>query len=290
MIQADDAIKARNWAGAEAALRNAIATGRDARNTAADMLEKVRVKPYRVGLRSVLINPTRLDGSAWAGTTSALFFRISQQVMNAIGKAHGDLAIQMAMNLPYENRPNLHVEVLLQDGTVLSTNPSSGVYAPLSGEFVVAGNQFDESRIAFRVVQEAKSEEIGRVEVSLRDLFAQRDVALNSQTIIRLDLESQAAEGRQAGTFVGLNKVSGPTAVAGSTGTTGTTATTPAASGNPGATTTTPYTPPGTPAGTTPASGTKSGTTAPATTTQPPKAGTTAPPPPPSGTTTRHVR
>ncbi len=43
MIQADDAIKARNWAGAESALRNAIATGKDFRNTAADMLERVRV-------------------------------------------------------------------------------------------------------------------------------------------------------------------------------------------------------------------------------------------------------
>lgn len=263
LISADEAIAAKNWPSAEAALREAVSTGKDD-GRAAEMLDRVRFRTYKVSLRSVLLQPTRLDGSSWIGTTTPLFFRISQQMSAALQKGNHDRASQAALDLPYENRPNLKVEAILPDGMRLETAARQGAYALFEGEFTIAGNAFDDRRVSFRVFQEKGNEEIGRVEVSLRDLFTQRDLNLNSQTLAAVRLTTEAAEGRQPGTFVGLTRLDTPsTAVA-------TQAPAPAAPA------------PATPGATQPASTTTPGTTAPASGTAPAVTQPAAPAPVPS--------
>ncbi len=258
LIAADEAITAKNWPSAEAALREAVNTGKDD-GRAAEMLDRVRFRTYKVSLRSVLLQPTRLDGSSWIGTTTPLFFRISQQMSNALAKNNFSGASQAALDLPYENRPNLKVEAILPDGMRLETAARQGAYALFEGEFTIAGNAFDDRRVSFRVFQEKGNEEIGRVEVSLRDLFTQRELNLNSQTLAAVRLNTEAAEGRAPGTFLGLTRLDTPV--------TGVATQAPAAPA---------------PAATQPASTTTTGTTAPASGTAPAATQPAAPAPVPS--------
>jgi len=250
LISADEAITAKNWPAAETALRDAVATGKDD-GRAAEMLDRVRLRTYKVSLRSVMLMPTRLDGSAWVGNTTPLFFRISQQMSQALQKNNFDRASQAAMDLPYENRPKVKVEVTLPDGMQLASPFREGVYAPFEGEFTIAANAFDERRIAFKVLLEKDNEEAGRAEVSLRDLFTKGDLNVGSQTIASVRLVSEGAEGRQPGTFVGLTRLDTPNATVAAPAPTAPGATGTAATPKPSS-------------ATQPAGGTTTGTTAPA--------------------------
>ncbi len=154
MVGATSAIDARNFAAAEGMLREAISTGED-RGQAVSLLERVQVKPYTVAVRSVLVQPARLDGNAWVGRTSPLFFGISQSIGVMIQRGNMDRATAVSMTLPYENRPDLKIEAVMPDGARLVTPVQNGVYARFSGEFVIATNAFDDRRVAFRVLQGA---------------------------------------------------------------------------------------------------------------------------------------
>lgn len=304
LIAADDAVTARNWPNAERALRDAVNTGKDD-GRAAEMLERVKIRTYKVALRSVLLKPTRLDGSTWIGNTTPLFFRISQQIANALQKNNYERAIANTMDLPYENRPNLKVFVDFPDGMRLETPARQGGYGLFDGEFTVSGNGFDETtRITFRVVQEKGLEEIGRLEVSLKDLISHRDFSARSQTIAQLRLLTEPAEGRHPGAFAGFIRLDNPndkpvqaegqqgTAnAAPASGTQGTANAAPAA-GTPGSTGTTAPASSGTTGTTAPASSGTTGTTAPAggAAAQPAPSGTqpaAIPPAPPGGTPTK---
>ena len=207
LAQAEAAVSAHDAVAAEAAYRAALATGLD-RGEAAAGLERVRVRPYRIALRSVLALPHRPDGNPWVGPSTALFFRLSNQAatLAALGGAQ---AVDAAQNIPYENRPNLQVEVTFADGSRLATQPRSGIFVTYDSEFVLTGNMLDTRRITFRILlgNPTNPEEVGRVDVQVGELIARREVALRSQSVPQVVLLSEPADGRQDGSFTGFTRL-----------------------------------------------------------------------------------
>lgn len=207
-----------DWSGAAAHYRAALQTGQDD-GSAAEGLERVEVRPYRVALRSVLVAPVRTDGQAWAGATSALLYQAARMVTEAAEHGgHTRLVEMAAAGIPEENRPSLRVEVSLPDGTRLSTPARRGVFIPLDAEVVVGANALDPRSLSLRVVAEGAkgSESLGVVEVPLRKLTGQRgELRLRNGSVLALRLTSVSAEGRTPGAAVGMGPVTGPVTGAG---------------------------------------------------------------------------
>ena len=65
--RADSALAHRKFTAAADAYRQASSTTEDKKRFAANQLDMVEVRPYRVRLQSVLVKPTRPDGEPWAG-------------------------------------------------------------------------------------------------------------------------------------------------------------------------------------------------------------------------------
>jgi len=74
--QGEQAVQRRDWARATAAYEEAVRTGMDSGGFAATELERVRVRPYAIRVRSVLVKPVRPDGAPWAGGRSRGFDRL----------------------------------------------------------------------------------------------------------------------------------------------------------------------------------------------------------------------
>jgi tetratricopeptide (TPR) repeat protein len=269
--RAGNALQARDYAGATNAYQEAIATGMD-RGEARTGLEKLRIRPYRIAVKSVLLKSMRPDGAPWIGTMTPLFARVANFVEQAVAKGTLDRAIDLAQTLPYENRPEIRAEVILPDGTRLATKPLSGVFGSFEGEFVMTTNAYDERNVAFRVIMRTQApdgEEIGRIDVPLRELCDKRDTWLKSDSITQLRVTADPAEGRQEGTFVGMIKLEAPPPSTGTGTVTAPPPPPPPPPGNPP--------PPPPPGGPPPPPG---GTTVPASGTPPPPPPANPPPPP----------
>lgn len=203
--RAEERIGQRDWKGATEGYRAALRTGGDD-GYASRQLEKVEPRPYAVRMRSVMVSPLRPDGNSWAGVGSPIFNRIARTMMEAARRSgQGDLAVELAMTIPMENRPNLRVEAVLPDGAHLTTPTRQGVYVGYDSEFVVLANGFDERRVELRVF--AGNEQVDSVSVPLSDLVERRRVRLQSQSIIALDLDTGRADGRTVNSAVGMTPV-----------------------------------------------------------------------------------
>ncbi|MBF5042454.1 hypothetical protein FGE12_08580 [Aggregicoccus sp. 17bor-14] len=207
--QAEERVQNRDWAGAAQGFRQALTTGQDD-GYARDQLERVEPRPYRVQVRSVLVSPVRPDGDAWVGTSSPLFLRLANRIVQQADK-RGSMGLveDLAMSLPAENRPNVRIETQLPEGALLTTGTQNGVLASYDAEMVLVTNGFDERRITFRVLADGPqgSQTIGTVDVPVKELAGRAEVTLQGRSILALRLGTAAADGRQPGSYVGMTPV-----------------------------------------------------------------------------------
>ncbi|BDG05369.1 hypothetical protein [Anaeromyxobacter oryzae] len=207
LTAADAAVQRRDFAAAEKALADALRTGpRD--GIAARELERVRVRPYAIRLRSVLVRPTRPDGWPWAGGRGRELERVVARLASFEGPAAtSGLALDLARRIPPENQPELVVTVTLPDGRALRTPPRRGVYALLDGSFVVLSNGYDDRRISLHVAQQlgggARPLDVGLVSFRLGDVVSTTGIAGAGQSVVELRLETDPADAAE-GAFAGL--------------------------------------------------------------------------------------
>ncbi len=212
MVHAERQLANRDWVGAADGYRSAVNTGQDD-GYASHQLERVQPRPYRVAVRSLLVVPTRPDGNTWVGVANPLFNRLAHRLTQmASRRGMSDLVLELAMSIPNENRPQLRVEALLPDGTRLTTPTRGGIYTSFDSEFVTLANAFDEQRVTFQVYMDDPrgSELVGSVDVAVRELVEQREVALEGRSVIALKLSSASGDGREPGSFLGMARVQPP--------------------------------------------------------------------------------
>jgi tetratricopeptide (TPR) repeat protein len=210
MAEAQAAVGRRDFAGAERALDLALQDGVD-RPFVQGELDRVRVRPYAIRLRSVLVQPLRPDGWPWAGGRSRDLDRVVARLAGFDPQdAASGLALDLARRLPAENQPTLAVTVVLPDGRTLRAAPRRGVYALLDGSVVVLSNGFDDRVLAVRVEHElgggARPMMIGEVPLKLGELVTGGSVAVGGQSVLQLRVEVDPADAPE-GTFSGLQPV-----------------------------------------------------------------------------------
>ncbi|NMO15354.1 hypothetical protein HPC49_03250 [Pyxidicoccus fallax] len=209
MLRAEQQLANRDWTGSADGFRSALHTGQDD-GYAAQQLDRVELRPYRIAVRSVMVSPVRPDGNAWVGVANPIFSRLAQRLTQmAERRGLTETVMEMAMAIPDENRPQLRVEALLADGTRLTTPARGGVYTRYDSEFVTLSNAFDEQRVIFNVYSDDPrgGELMGTVEVPVRELVEQREVALRGRNIFSLKLSTLPGDGREPGSFQGMARV-----------------------------------------------------------------------------------
>jgi hypothetical protein len=183
---------------------------------ALEELDRVKVRPWAVQLRSVRVHPTRPDGRPWSGTRSILLDRLLARLAEVAGGSAGS-ALDLARRMPRENQPTLVVTVGLPDGRGLQTPPRRGVATALDGSFVVLSNAYDDRELSLRVVHDegrgGRSVDVGVVTFRLGDLVTQRALAVAGQSVEELRLEADAAN-LADGAFAGLQPIPDDTNVA----------------------------------------------------------------------------
>jgi hypothetical protein len=216
LAQGDAAVAKRDFAAAERAFGEAsqLPADRD-RQVALVELDRVKVRPYAIRIRSVLVRPLRPDGYPWAGTRSRELDRVLARLARDAAPRGAvppvGLTLDAARRLPRENLPSLIITVVLPDGRALQTAPRIGVHAALDGSFVVASNGYDDRAVSVRVVHDAGSGrplEVGTVSVPLGDLVTNREIAVADGSVSELRLEADPAD-LPEGTYSGLTPLPG---------------------------------------------------------------------------------
>lgn len=216
MVRGTAAIDRHDYPGATAAFKEAVDTSLD-RGEAHRALDRLKVRPLRIALRSLLLMPGRPDGNPWAGPKSLMFSSITGMVQEQLASRAYERAVELALTIPSENRPKVRVEVALPDGTQFSTRPETGLFLTYQGELVIAASGYDDRRLIFRVMQRStggNDNEIGRTEVTLGELSEYGDVFLGSETVGQLHLTATVADGAAPGTVSGLTKLEAAPAAA----------------------------------------------------------------------------
>jgi tetratricopeptide (TPR) repeat protein len=206
----DAAVGRRDFAAAERAFGEASALGVDhERGLAVAELDRVRVRPYAIRLRSVLVRPTRPDGYPWSGSRG----RDLERVVNRLGDlARGaaptpvGMVLDLARRVPPQNQPTLVLAIALPDGRAVQTAPRRGVYARLDGSFVITANAYDDRAISIRVVHDEGSGrpmDVGMVSFRIADLVASGELGLADASVTELRVEADPDD-LPEGTVAGL--------------------------------------------------------------------------------------
>lgn len=218
LAQGDAAIGRRDFPAAERAFAEAARLDVDGGIALAE-LDRVKVRPYAIRLRSVLVHATRPDGWPWAGSrTRGLDRALARLTSYTQGRAPAPVgvALDLARRIPPENQPTLVVTLALPDGRAFQSAPRRGVYALLDGSIVVAANAYDERTISLRVVHDAgggRMTDVGLVAFRVADLVANGEVALSEGSVTELRIEADVAD-QPEGTFSGLTQIGGAPAPA----------------------------------------------------------------------------
>lgn len=210
VAQAEQRVASRDWNGAADNYASALRTGQDHDGYANTQLQRVQPRPYRVSLRSVMVEPIRPDGQTWVGEASPIFNRLARRLAQVADRRRmADLAEDLAMSFPHENRPVLRVEALLPDGPHLTTPQRKGIFTELDSEFITLANAYDDRQVTFHVIMDGPrgSELLGTVVVPLRDLAEHRELRLEGRSILSLRLAAHTADGRAPNSFAGMAHV-----------------------------------------------------------------------------------
>ena len=192
LAQGEQAVRKKDWKGATAAYDAAVKTGMDQSRFAAAELERVRIRPYAVYVRSVLVKPFRPDGSPWAGVRTREFERfVGMRAVAAVdgSGASGRAAMEAYDALPHDNKPDLFVSIVLPDGREFATAPQRTIRARLDSMVAFDTNSYDDRPIAVRVLHADRSRavEIGTLRFRVVDAVG-GELRLADRSVIELRL------------------------------------------------------------------------------------------------------
>jgi hypothetical protein len=224
LAQGEQAVKRRDWPRAVAAYEDAVKSGMDTTQYAAAELERVRIRPYAIRVRTVLVKPFRPDGSPWAGGRNRGFDRLVGMLASAAldgSGATGRTALDVYDALPHENRPELHASITLPDGREYVTAPQKAIRARIESLVVVKTNAYDDRPVALRILHTDRTGalEIGAVTFRLMDALA-GELRLANRSVVELRVVAEPTplhEGQAQGfalveqlPAVGLNPAAAP--------------------------------------------------------------------------------
>src|SRR5205085_2254498 len=142
----------------------------------------VEVRPYRIRLSSVLVNPVGPDGKPWTEPKSApLKGGVSVPPPPSMpnngqrGQAYRDQLKGYTARLPAWAKPNLVVDITLPDGRVLRAGPKNDTWVTFDGWFVLNTNQMDARPLLVSVKHrsaENGDKDLGTVSIPLGALIS----------------------------------------------------------------------------------------------------------------------
>ena len=209
----DAAVQRRDWPAATHAYDDAVKTGMDGQGGyAAAQLERVRIRPYAIRLRSVLVKPIRPDGAPWVGGRSRSFERVVGLLANAALDRRGAAIIaglDVYDALPHENRPNLFATITLADGRQFVTPAQKAIRARFDSTVVVATNAYDDRPLSLRVAHQdiAGVVEVGVVTFRLTELLSGGEVGLSDRAVVELKVSAEASPPHEDGASQGFAPV-----------------------------------------------------------------------------------
>src|SRR5262249_7985895 len=92
MARATPAPNSHNCPGAEAAFKEAVGTSLD-RGEARRAIDRLKIRPFRIALLSLMLMPARPDGTPWVGSKSPMFSAIVGQVQEHLTNHAYDRAV-----------------------------------------------------------------------------------------------------------------------------------------------------------------------------------------------------
>lgn len=200
------ATKRGDFDAAASAFKEAEASGLDTSKYAAEQLRAVEIRPYSIRIRSLLVKPIRPDGQPWVGPPSPFLGRLvkaaATYVAPGVGTIVASAVVDAAESVPPENRPTLHIEASLPDGRRLMSPAKKSLYVVYESELVLSSNHFDDRKIAFKVVGVGDNiDDVGVIEISLKELIQKQQLTLADQSILSLQLMADPADGKVDGMF-----------------------------------------------------------------------------------------
>jgi hypothetical protein len=197
LAHGDAAVQRRDWPAATNAYGEAVQTGMDAGGYAATQLDRVRLRPMAIRVRSAVVKPFRPDGSPWSGKRGRgfdrLMGRLASRAFDRAERADADLvreALELYDLLPLENHPNLYATLTLPDGRQYATAPQKGIKARFEAVVATLTNAYDDRPIQIRVLHASPAGpvEVGGVTVRMMDLLNGGEVALKDRALLQLKL------------------------------------------------------------------------------------------------------
>ena len=195
LAQGEQAVQRRDWPRATAAYEEAVRSGMDSAGFAAAELERVRLRPYAIRVRTVLVKPFRPDGSPWAGGRTRGFDRLvgmlAVTALDGAG-AGGRRALDLYDALPHENKPDIYAALALPDGREYVTPPQKAIRARLESLVVVNTNAYDDRPVAVRILHAdpAGAFEIGAMTFRLMDALG-GELRLADRSVIELRVSAE---------------------------------------------------------------------------------------------------
>ncbi|HET7826318.1 MAG TPA: hypothetical protein VFK90_13365 [Anaeromyxobacter sp.] len=195
LVQGEQAVQRRDWPRATAAYEEAVRTGMDQGQLAAAELERVRIRPWAIRVRTVLVKPFRPDGSPWAGGRSRDFERLVGMLASAAldgGGGRRAAAIDVYEALPHENKPDLQASLVLPDGREFVTPPRKALRARLESLVVVNTNSYDDRPVALRILHADRAApfELGAVSFRMMDAL-QGELRLADRSVLEVKVVAE---------------------------------------------------------------------------------------------------
>jgi tetratricopeptide (TPR) repeat protein len=215
LSQGEQAVQRRDWPKATAAYDEAVKTGADQYGFAATELERVRIRPYAIRVRTVLVKPFRPDGSPWAGGRTREFDRlVGKLAVSAVDGARrgGPATAEVYDAVPNENRPELFASMTLPDGREFATEPQRTLRARLDSMVVVNTNAYDDRQVTVRILHSDRTGayEVGAVSFRFMDALA-NELRFADRSVVELRIAAEPSALRD-GQTQGFTRV--PTAPA----------------------------------------------------------------------------
>jgi tetratricopeptide (TPR) repeat protein len=205
LASGEAAAERRDFAAAERAFTEASRLP-GAHAVALAELDRVKVRPWAIRLRSVRVAATRPDGWPWAGPRSSALDRIAERLEQGGRGLRPGLAVELARRVPRENQPTLVVTAALPDGRGVQSAPRRGAHVTLDAVVVVASNALDDRVLSLRVVHDDGRRgqvDVGLVSFRLGDLVSARELSVSGGAVDELRLEADVSDLPDGG-FSGL--------------------------------------------------------------------------------------
>ncbi len=212
-LAADAAVERGDWPAATRGYQEMIDLRVERNGYAAAQLGRVTIRPWAIRVRSVLVSPLRPDGVPWVGPPRRAVVQIANEVVRLGGSTLSVPFLLLLNQVPYENQPNVVIEVTAPGAPPLLTQPHRGLYTTLASSVVVGANGFERRTVRFRVFRadsEGPAEEMGVIEASIGDLITRGSLMLQSESVPALELSAEPAPGVALGSFTDLSPAAPP--------------------------------------------------------------------------------